>query len=146
MLTGGKTAAKGKYIQIKKKNDIPPVLNATKLFCRFKMDGCAHCVNSQKDWDKACKTVEGALNPECVIAEVETKLLPFFKLKNGFEPNGFPTHAVFKNGNHVEDAQDRSFKGLMNTLRKHQFVKKRTQHNGRFRRRPRTFRRRSFHY
>ena len=110
---------KKQHIKIKTKNDIPPVLNATKLFCRFKMDGCSHCVDSQKDWDKTCKSVAGALNPECMIAEVESKLLPFFKLRDGYKPQGFPTHAVFENGNHVEDAEDRSFQGLMLTDRPH---------------------------
>ena len=109
-------------IKIVKKNQIPPVVNATKLFCRFKMDGCGHCVNSQADWDKMCKTVAGAVNPECVIAEIETKLLPFFKMRDGFKPNGFPTHAVFVNGRHVQNAEDRSFDGLMQTLRKHRFT------------------------
>jgi hypothetical protein len=60
-----------------------------------------------------------------MIAEVESKLLPFFKLRDGYKPQGFPTHAVFENGNHVEDAEDRSFQGLMQTLQKHQFIRKR---------------------
>ena len=112
------------YIKIKTKNNIPPVLKAKKLFCRFKMNGCSHCVNSQADWDKVCKTVAGALNPECVIAEIETKMLPFFQLRDGFKPQGFPTHAVFENGMHVENNEDRSFQGLMQTLQKNNFLRR----------------------
>jgi hypothetical protein len=112
----------GQYIKIKTKNDMPPVLNATKLFCRFKMDGCGYCVDSQEAWDDVCKKVEGVLNPECVIGEIESKLLPFFKMRDGFKPDGFPTHAVFKDGKHVENINDRSATGLMHTLKKHKFI------------------------
>ena len=116
-------ARKKQHVVIKTKNDMPPVLKATKLFCRFKMDGCSHCVESQEDWDKTCTSVAGALNPECIIAEIESKLLPLFKLRDTFKPDGFPTHAVFENGKHVENAEDRSFQGLMQTLQKHNFIR-----------------------
>jgi len=140
--TGGRVSKKQssknkkQIVVIKSKNDIPPVVNSTKLFCRFKMDGCGHCVDSQADWDKVCQTVAGAVNPECMIAEIETKLLPYFKMRDGFKPEGFPTHAIFIDGRHVEDADDRSVEGLMQTLNKHKFLKRQQ------RRRP--TRRRSF--
>ena len=101
---------------------MPPVLNATKLFCRFKMDGCGYCVDSQEAWDDMCKKVEGVLNPDCMIGEIESKLLPFFKMHDNFKPDGFPTHAIFKDGKHIENIHDRSVKGLMRTLKKHKFI------------------------
>ena len=130
-------------LEIKTKNDMPAALNASRLFCRYKMDGCGHCINSQNDWNAACKQAKGKLNPGCVMVEIETKLLPFFNMPDGFKPEGFPTHAVFMNGKHVEDAQDRSLAGLMQTLRKHNFLgATKPQFNNR---NPRSFRkRRSF--
>ena len=117
-----KNTGKKQVVEIKTKNDMPAAVNASKLFCRYKMDGCGHCINSQNDWNAACKQAKGKLNPGCVMAEIETKLLPFFKMPDGFQPQGFPTHAVFINGKHVEDAQDRSMQGLMQTLRKNNFL------------------------
>ena len=115
--------SKKQSIEIKTKNDVPPVMNAKKLLCRYRMDGCGHCIDSQKDWDNVCKKVEGKLNPDCMLAEVEEKMLPFFRMADGFKPQGFPTHSIFENGKHVENVEDRTFQGLMKNLRKHNFIK-----------------------
>ena len=98
------------------------------------MDGCGHCVDSQEAWDKMCKTVAGAVNPECAIAEIETKHLPFFKTRDGYKPTGFPTHAFFHNGRHVEDVHDRTYPGFMKSLKKNRFLKGRKKSFGRRRR------------
>lgn len=146
-----KNTGKKQVLEIKTKNDMPTAVNASKLLCRYKMDGCGHCINSQNDWNAACKQAKGKLNPGCVMAEIETKLLPFFNMPDGFKPQGFPTHAVFINGKHVEDAQDRSVTGLMQTLRKHNLLSAtKPQFNHRnprsFRRRRSFKRRRSFRF
>jgi hypothetical protein len=96
--------------------------NSPKVLCRYKMDGCSHCVSSQADWDNVVKQTESILNPDCVLLEVEAKMLDTFNLGN-FKPNGFPTYAFFKNGKHVKNVEDRSFDGLMHFLHQNKFLK-----------------------
>jgi len=115
--------AKGKrrVVKIKTKNDISEAKGVKRLFCRFKMDGCSHCVNSQGDWDELCKQVEHMLTPDCMIAEIESKMLPMFDLGD-YSPNGFPSHAFFENGQFVKDAEDRSLEGLLQILKDMRYI------------------------
>ena len=95
-----------------------------KVLCRYKMDGCSYCVSSQADWDNVVKQSERILNTDCILLEVEAKMLDTFHFGN-FKPTGFPTYAYFKNGKHVRDVEDRTSNGLMKFLHQNNFLKKR---------------------
>jgi hypothetical protein len=109
-----------KIVQVKSRKDAAKVEKSKYIFYRFKMDGCGHCVESQGDWNEMCKIVETTLNTDCILAEIEQKMLGFFNL--GPKPSMFPTHLIIKNGKQVEEVSDRSVAGMVKALKKHKFV------------------------
>ena len=111
----------GKIIQIRSNADAADANNAKRLFCRFKMDGCAHCVNSQGEWDELCKKVEKLLGSDCTIAEVEREMVPVLDL-GGYVPEGYPTHSFFENGKFVKDAEERTVQGLFDILKEMNYI------------------------
>jgi len=111
-----------KVIRIRSEADAAAATSAKRLFCRFKMDGCAHCVNSQGEWDELCKQVETMLSPDCAVAEVERSMVPVLDL-GGYAPEGYPTHSFFENGQFVKDAEDRSLQGLLNVLKEMNYIR-----------------------
>ena len=112
--------------------DGPDKMNAVnaadKLFCRFKMRGCPHCVNTQADWDSMSALAGPALTPGAVLAEIEADMAPFFKARMGngskYTVESFPTYSFFKKGVFKGEAKNARTKGaLLSVLKKRGFLK-----------------------
>jgi hypothetical protein len=103
---------------------------ADNLFCRFKMEGCPYCTNTQADWDGMCASAEPNLAPGTVIAEIESKMAPLFRAKTAagadYSVNQFPTYSFFKRGVFKGEVKNARKKGeLLTVLKKRRFLKKR---------------------
>lgn len=103
---------------------------ADNLFCRFRMEGCPYCTNTQADWDDMCADVESKLAPGTVIAEIESKLAPLLNAKTAvgtnYSVNQFPTYSFFKKGVFKGEVKNARKKGeLLTVLKKRRFLKKR---------------------
>jgi len=101
---------------------------ADKLFCRFRMEGCPACINSQQDWDQMGAMAGSRLAPGTVIAEIEEKMAPFFRgtMANGaaYNVHQFPTISIFRNGVFKGEAGNaRKKKELLKVLKNLGFMK-----------------------
>ena len=128
-------------VVVKGPEQMAAVNSAKNLFCRFRMEGCHFCVDTQADWDEMCDAAEPHLDGNTMIAEVEAAMAPMFraKLPNGakYGVNSFPTYSFFKNGVFKGEAKNARKKGqLLSVLKKRGFLKKKTR--GRNPRRKRT--------
>lgn len=89
-------------IKVDSKEKMAQVNKADKLFCRFRMDGCPACINSQADWDQMGAMAGSRLAPGTVIAEIEEKMAPLFRgvMGNGaaYTVHQFPTVSIFRKG------------------------------------------------
>ena len=101
---------------------------ADKLFCRFRMEGCPYCVDTQADWDQMSAVAEKSLAPGAMIAEIEAKMAPMFRasMPNGaaYSVNQFPTISIFRKGVFRGEKDARKKKELLKVLRNLGFMKK----------------------
>jgi hypothetical protein len=101
---------------------------ADKLFCRFRMEGCPYCVDTQADWDQMSAAAERSLVPGAVIAEIEAKMVPMFRatMPNGaaYSVNQFPTISIFRKGVFRGEKDARKKKELLKVLQNLGFMKK----------------------
>ena len=84
-------------ISVKGKQNLP-----NDVFVRFKMNGCTHCINSQPEWDKACKRIENKYyNPNVAMVEIERLFENQYNFFNQdgtpFSSSGYPEHVLFRN-------------------------------------------------
>ena len=116
-------------IKVDSKEKMAQVNAADKLFCRFRMDGCPACINSQADWDQMSSAAASRLGPGTVIAEIEEKMAPLFRgvMANGaaYKVHQFPTISVFRKGVFKGEAMNaRKKKELLKVLTNLGFMKK----------------------
>ena len=115
-------------IKVDSKEKMAEVNKADKLFCRFRMDGCPACVNSQADWDQMGAMAGSRLAPGTVIAEIEEKMAPLFRgvIGNGaaYTVHQFPTVSIFRKGVFKGEAGNaRKKKELLKVLKNLGFMK-----------------------
>ena len=116
-------------IKVDSKEKMAKVNAADKLFCRFRMEGCPACINSQQDWDQMSALAGSRLAPGTVLAEIEEKMAPMFKgmMANGaaYNVHQFPTISIFRNGVFKGEAGNaRKKKELLKVLSNLGFMKK----------------------
>ena len=101
---------------------------ADKLFCRFRMEGCPYCVDTQSDWDQMSAAADRSLAPGAVLAEIEAKMAPMFRARTpdgaAYSVNQFPTISVFHKGVFKGEKNARKKKELLKVLRNLGFIRK----------------------
>jgi hypothetical protein len=119
-------------IVVKGPEQMGAVNSAKNLFCRFRMEGCHFCDETQADWKEMCDAAGPHLDGSTMIAEIEAAMAPMFRAKM---PNGakygvqsFPTYSFFKNGVFKGEAKNaRKKRELLAVLKKRGFLKKKTR-------------------
>jgi len=114
-----------------------PKLQNKVIACRFKMQNCGHCINSQPMWDSmTSQSLQNyQLDPNTMFAEIDSQLTDDFIAHNNlittdnkpFEVQGYPTHVFIVRGMvfpHESDSHEKTITSMMDTLVKNKRLKR----------------------
>ena len=114
-----------------------PKLQNKVIACRFKMQNCGHCINSQPMWDSMTSQAlnQYQLDPNTMFAEVDSQLTDDFVSRHNlitadkqpFKVQGYPTHVFIVRGMvfpHESDSHENTIKSMVDTLVKHKHLRK----------------------
>ena len=88
------------------------------ILVRFMMHGCPACMNSQHDWDSACK--QASISPDDAILELESNFVDHFKQamqsRAEIEVYQFPTIMLIR-GRNVSEFPNRDTASILKLLK-----------------------------